>query len=215
MTIANLARSRIVRLAALLTAALALVGCDTYPVNYKYRLTLEVEADGKVHTGSSVVHVWVRENAEFWGGMGGAHRGALGEATVVELGDGRLLIALLTEREDRITVWMPDNRKAPASRDLDPWELPLLVTFADARDPKTVREVDPTNLATSFGPGAKLLRAHVEAAEERPNGSILKHLPWLTTIGGRMLDGRKYSTRDAEYQFANTWGSYNFISPAP
>ena len=76
MTIANLARSRIVRLAALLTAALALVGCDTYPVNYKYRLTLEVEADGKVHTGSSVVHVWVRENAEFWGGMGGAHRGA-------------------------------------------------------------------------------------------------------------------------------------------
>ena len=100
--------------------------------------------------------------------MGGAHRGTLGEATIVELGDGRLLIALLTEREDRITVWMPDNRKPPASRDLDPWELPLLVTFTDASNPKTVREVDPTNLATAFGPASKLLRAHVEAAEERP-----------------------------------------------
>ncbi len=211
MTIANLARSRIVRLAALLTAALALVGCDTYPVNYKYRLTLEVEADGKVHTGSSVVHVWVRENAEFWGGMGGVHLGALGEATVVDLGKGRLLIALLTEREYKTNIWMPDHRKPPASRDLDPWELPLLVTFTDASDPKTVREVDPTNLASTLGPGVQLRRAHVEAAEERPNGSILKHLPWLTTIGGRMLDGRKYSTRDAENRLANTLGSYNFI----
>ena len=152
MTIANLARSRIVRLAALLTAALALVGCDTYPVNYKYRLTLEVEADGKVHTGSSVVHVWVRENAEFWGGMGGAHRGALGEATIVELGDGRLLVALLTDRENIRKVWMPDNRKPPASRDLDPWELPLLVTFTDASNPKTVREVDPNESGVDTRP---------------------------------------------------------------
>ena len=76
MSAIKAAGSIIGRLAALMITALALVGCDSYPVNYKYRLTLEVEADGKVHTGSSVVHVWVRENAEFWGGMGGAHRGA-------------------------------------------------------------------------------------------------------------------------------------------
>ena len=210
MTIANLARSRIVRLAALLTAALALVGCDTYPVNYKYRLTLEVEADGKVHTGSSVVHVWVRENAEFWGGMGGAHRGALGEATIVELGDGRLLVALLTDRENIRKVWMPDHRKPPASRDLDPWELPLLVTFTDASNPKTVREVDPTNLASTLGPGVQLRRAHVEVAEEQPTRKIVERLPWLQTIERGMLDGRKYSTIDAENRLANDLHQGNF-----
>ena len=146
--------------------------------------------------------------------MGGAHRGTLGEATIVELGDGRLLVALLTDRENIRKVWMPDNRKPPASRDLDPWELPLLVTFTDASNPKTVREVDPTNLAATLGPGVQLRRAHVEVAEERPAGSILKHLPWLTTIGDAGLDGRRYQTVSAENRLANALDRGHFYRTA-
>jgi hypothetical protein len=142
--------------------------------------------------------------------MGGVHLGALGEATVVDLGKGRLLIALLTEREYKTNIWIPDHRKPPASRDLDPWELPLLVTFTDASDPKTVREVDPTNLASTLGPGVQLRRAHVEVAEERPTRKIVERLPWLQTIERGMLDGRKYSTIDAENRLANDLHQGNF-----
>jgi hypothetical protein len=35
-------------------------------------------------------------------------------------------------------------------------QYPLLVTFGDIADPKSVALVDPTNLAASFGPGVRL-----------------------------------------------------------
>jgi hypothetical protein len=68
-----------------------LAGCSrTY--TYRYRLTVVVRADGKEHVGSSVVEVEERRTAS-----GGAGRPLMcGDATLVDLGQGRVLVALTT-----------------------------------------------------------------------------------------------------------------------
>lgn len=69
---------------------------------YRYRLTLEIEAEGVVHRGSSVVQA--ESYRELSGGVpAGVFVGSWGEATVVDLGKGRVVVALLdgVDREPR------------------------------------------------------------------------------------------------------------------
>lgn len=80
------------------------------------------------------------------------------------------------------------------SRELRPDQLPLLVRFRDKADPKTVEQVDPTNLEPQFGPGTRLTRATIETVPAGwfpLNVSGLTFPRWLTgdpvTIGIRRL----------------------------
>lgn len=68
---------------------------------------------------------------------------------------------------------------------------PLLVTFTDITDPKTVQKVDPANLAAMFGPGVLLNRITLEITDEPvTEGKIESVLGWwnhLTVpIGGKV-----------------------------
>ncbi|MCA9423137.1 MAG: hypothetical protein KC592_19110 [Nitrospira sp.] len=57
---------------------------------------------------------------------------------------------------------------------------PLLVTFSDITDPKTVQQVDPTNQAATFGPGVVLKRITLEITDEPvTEGKIEQILPCL------------------------------------
>jgi hypothetical protein len=79
----------------MLGSSLALGGCYTERFTpWRYRLTLNVMADGVVHTGSSVVQ---RQGTQTHGNIDGDLSGAFstGQATIVDLGRGRLLFALL------------------------------------------------------------------------------------------------------------------------
>ncbi len=59
---------------------------------------------------------------------------------------------------------------------------PTLVTFTDITNPATLKEVDPANLAASFGPGVRLSRMILEVTDEPvTNGSIATILPCLKT----------------------------------
>ncbi|MCA9499915.1 MAG: hypothetical protein KC588_12035, partial [Nitrospira sp.] len=105
-----------------------------------------------------------------------------GEAVVVELPAHHYLFALLTYNaflardvfKDRIieAVHAPGERWAGAlsglreTRVIDPKQYPLLVTFTDLTDPKTVEKVDPENLAATFGPGVSLKRITLEITDE-------------------------------------------------
>jgi hypothetical protein len=64
---------------------------------------------------------------------------------------------------------------------------PMLVTFTDIRDPKSVEKVDPDHLDTTFGKGVTLKRITVQVTDDSVTSGIEKRLGWL----------RKYARRDA------------------
>ena len=61
-----------------------------------------------------------------------------------------------------------------ASAELVPEEIPMLVRFRDIDDPKSVEEVDPEDLAKSFGPGVKLARVTIEMTRDPVTKGIKK-----------------------------------------
>ena len=84
-----------VRLLVLLAATLLLVGCERNTLVYRYKLTLTVDDNGALHSGSSVVEVktW---DAQTIDQSDMFHTESTGQATVVDLGQGRLLLGLLS-----------------------------------------------------------------------------------------------------------------------
>ena len=83
--------------------------------------------------------------------------------------------------------------------------LPLLVTFTDIKDPTTVKKVDPDNLAATFGPGVSLKSITLEITDETvTEGKVEKIFVWWPSLQNKQLDGSRYSTSGAEYQFANS-----------
>jgi hypothetical protein len=66
------------------------------------------------------------------------------------------------------------------------WErvpaIPMLVTFTDPRDPKTVTRVDPDALEASFGKGVKLKRITVQVTDDDVTTGIEKRLGWLPRV---------------------------------
>ena len=167
---------RVFGFAAIMAAAVALTGCrDTYEWNQKLTVTVATPS-GEV-SGSAVVHEKV------WDGQLPASSSAVeykisGEATMVDLGGGKYLFALLGGSEERAARTFPgksgdsagDHWKMIAalreSRPLarDAW--PMLVTFGNVSDPKSVKEVNPKNLAASFGAGYALKGMTLEITDE-------------------------------------------------
>ena len=171
---------------------------------YRYRLTLDVEADGKVHTGSSVVQVKVTEKANWLPQTDGSLFNLTGEAVVVDLGKGRYLFSLLKHpvRESRIyslpgVALKAAGRKVPKGGMVSagklplPFEqLPLLVTFGDINKPETVKRVMPDDLAAAFGEGVRLKSATVEMTYDPvTHGNVEKVLGWLKRLKGGYLHG--------------------------
>lgn len=57
---------------------------------------------------------------------------------------------------------------------------PLLVTFDDIADPTTARRVDPSDLASMFGPGYALKAITLEITDEKVSaGRVEAVLGWL------------------------------------
>lgn len=59
---------------------------------------------------------------------------------------------------------------------------PMLVTFTDIADPKSVARVDPDNLTAAFGPGVRLKRITVQVTDDKVTKGIEKRLGWLAKI---------------------------------
>lgn len=152
---------------ALLTgavSALTLGGCGRKVSKLRYRLTLEVDTPEGVKTGSSVLEDAFNpgNSYEF-----SASRRTYGEAPTVDLGGGRYLFALLAdptyERSmQNMISQLFDYPEYPSPVDsiklvdrfaeandskplivIKPEDYPMLVTFDDIKDPKSVRQVEP------------------------------------------------------------------------
>ena len=69
---------------------------------------------------------------------------------------------------------------------------PLLVRFADIRDPGSVEEVNPRALPNAFGPGVSLHSIIVEITDEPFTAGVAENFPWWDDYYSGSLDGTKY-----------------------
>jgi hypothetical protein len=182
-------------------AAALLSGCGRGE-RLKYKMTVEVDTPEGVKSGYAVREVRFSAKSGTFFAEGSATWRVRGEAVAVDLGGGKLLFALLVSQGRRESyagndIWdlLEDKPKArdgklelwpsmPAMGGLPPdlkaeIILPMLVTFTDTNDPKSVQRVDPANLAASFGPGVSLKRIVVEVTDEAVTSGIEKRLGWL------------------------------------
>ncbi len=165
------------RLAVFMAAAVGLAGCqDKY--EWHQKLTVVVDTPSGRVSGSSVIAINATfgqvplTEKEVW------YR-VTGEATVVEVAPGRYLFALLDDSEERYHravhdrlknmkrgEWLKSIPNMEGVITLKPRDYPLLVTFANINNPKSVRRINPIDLAASFGKGYKLNRITLEIANE-------------------------------------------------
>jgi hypothetical protein len=202
-----------------------------YTYRYRYRLTLEVDVDGQVKNGSSVIEVTNR--LDFVPGRPVKYIATIsGEAVFVDLGRRGNLIALLTGPNDTSafalaakvfnpTPYAPDREEAEqrlkrlsklrAKVELRADQLPMLVTFKDIKDPKTVVQVRPEDLSATFGPGVRLASATLEMTDDRVTTGIDKKLPWLGELKAKKasLDGDTSLARSSN-ALANVLGTGSF-----
>ena len=189
--------NRMLVAALLLLSSIGLSGCGTY--DWHQKLTVEVETPDGVKVGSAMTEVSWWENRFFKDG--GALQSAIrGEAAVVDLGKGRFLFALLSHAGNsrymaglapRIIVdrdglaWSLEaitRAKGLSGRlEVPSKHFPMLVTFTDINDPKSVKEVDPANLGATFGMNYALKSITLEVTDESVTGGKMDSLlNWLS-----------------------------------
>jgi len=224
--------TRVVVILLVVTASLAgLLALLVYLALYdsetlRYRLTYEVEVDGEVRSGTGVVQVHIYEQPT---SIAQSEIGfeVTGEAIAVDLGDRGYLLSLLSGRAVRVNEWSghittPDKLlwlafDCPSEDAMDYFHclqekrltvelpfrlLPGLATIEDINDPESLRLVDPSGLAASFGHGTSLKRVTIEITDDPVTiGRIRVLLPWLEDLDTRVTTSdttfyRSYFERD-------------------
>ena len=132
-----------------------------YPdYSYRYRLTVNIEVDGKIHSGSSVIEVTWRAGPVFADG-GPFGSTVKGQAAVVDFGDRGVVVAILGEGYGPATdgalgaLWVaaeafgnhstaqeiPHLPDLHGKRDIALSKLPRLLWFANPQDPTTAKRL--------------------------------------------------------------------------
>lgn len=80
-------------------------------------------------------------------------------------------------------AYFPKLSKLRASAPLVRERYPLLVTFDDINDPKSIKRVDPDDLVATFGPGYSLKSITLEITDEPvTTGELEKVLRWINEL---------------------------------
>ncbi|WP_143035637.1 hypothetical protein [Bradyrhizobium sp. Rc2d] len=208
-----------------------LTGCgNSLSETIRYRLTFNVAVDGKPVSGSGIIQVKQSDTRALFGSMGGFGNEVTGEAVTVDLGSHGEFFALL--RGPRVGLgrlgdpaWLlfhafgdllksetdplPQVRllkEQRARRVLHSDETPMLVRFRDLDEPKSVEQIDPANLAATFGTGIVLREAVIEVTEDPVTAGIEAKLPWLKTMKTQLDGDRLHSGAT----LANELNAYDF-----
>lgn len=181
-------------------ATMSLPGCSGEPsTKIHQKMTVEIETPAGIRSGYAVVEVSNRPKPHFLEDIPGNGYSVRGEAVAIDIAPGQTLFALLTPPDARWgdTSWyqaeLINNAVREGAADgpsvtLPPQLYPLLVTFRDIRDPKSVERVDPAALDKSFGPSVTLRRITVVVTDEPVTTGIEKRLEWLPTVYDRLRD---------------------------
>lgn len=198
-------------------------------ITYRYRLTVEVLADGVIHSGSSVLEV---SHSRLFNMNGGGYTEgagiAKGEAVAVDLGARGVVFTILSYRNRALdpsyfAEYVFGARNSDGSvrnntlaelravnfsgskgaRELPPAYWPEMVRFRNLADPASVERVNPQNLAASFGQGVKVLRVTAEVTSEQVTDRIASKLKWLTFPKEEILNklqGPNWDYRDPDFK---------------
>jgi hypothetical protein len=200
--------------AAVALACLYAVVNTVYPTySYRYRLTIGIEIEGRVHTGSSVIEVIWRGQPDLpEAGSFSPH--LRGQAVFVDLGSHGAVVASLIapsfERSGTIqwpegvsAIWLaqrafgikgaieqlPQLPKMTGRRDLASDNLPRLIWFSHPDDPKTARRFKANEIPPLFGAGSRLAAAYVEITSDPVIVDIDKKLSWLEQLRRPLSQG--------------------------
>lgn len=167
---------------------LLLLAACTKSYDWNQKLTLYITTPSGEVVASSVIRIDATDTTSKFFPVEGRkfQNKTTGEAVVVDLGQGRYLFALLKNKlgnpVDQIHEAYSDVLHEPRRASWGKWvrvlkrqeepgvlpirAYPMLVTFDDVTDPKSVRLVDPADLAASFGAGYALREATLEITRE-------------------------------------------------
>ena len=199
------------------SAAPLLGGCSS--VDFRYKLTLALQMRSGIKSGYSVVNVHAFELSFPIPGGGSIASGEsvfvdLGDgkrplistmANQPDSRDGRFVwgdgkpsdISLLKrlgidygkkELLDRCRIL---GQQVGKVLELQPRDLPPLITFGDITDPSTVVEVDPNDLNDELRQDVSWHRITIEITREPVTRVLAKKLPWLETFRSSAFSGRE------------------------
>lgn len=170
--------------------------------SWRYKITVSVETPEGIKTGSAVreVHVELKPRPVYKPYPFHPEVTSKGEAVVVDLGSRGILFAL-TSFDDYRTVfeafpsghggttppaveYYSNLKNAKAVLEPGPLPNPVLVTFADTNDPKTIKIVSPSKMSHDFGDGVYLKSITIEMTDDRAIEIVDRYLPALNTKGG-------------------------------
>ena len=186
-------------------AVLAAFGLGGEVNRFRYRIVLDVDTPSGPVQGSTVLEVEHRRMPDFWGSMANEAPDVKGEAVFVDLGGGRMLVAVLTVPDSSmgflpVAAFDVDNRledqrnerfrrlarMAPGTSVVLPTALtPRMLVLLDASAPASARAISPDTFTTVLGPGYRLQQARVEIVpKDTPlNDTLRQKLPWWDSSG--------------------------------
>jgi hypothetical protein len=175
---------------------------------YRYRLTVQIEADGQVKTGSSVIEVRKTDRKDVIIGYSrNPHLSAEGEAVHIDLGRGRHVFALaMTEgsaehrrgrdafrygleslaaevffRSGIDTDQLEWHKKAKRATIGGKTRLEFMA-FRDLHDPKTAYIVEPSDFSRSLGPDINYIGSWIDITNDPVTHTLETTLSWLPQL---------------------------------
>lgn len=222
---------RAIALTVLIVIGLPIAIWNFYYPTYSWgqKTTVTVMTPEGERSGSAVVQVSWKDNPDLFPDAPHLKYEVRGEATVVDLGNGRYLFALISGAERRGLATFGGSNSLPMdtdgllplvkataasrgeSREVRPVYRPLLVTFADIDDPASVARVDPDDLAASFGEGYALSSITLAITDEKvTKGRVEAVLGWLCDYKKQRLRLSGKTGPIGDNELANNIGSGDF-----
>ncbi|ANM16453.1 hypothetical protein AMK06_CH01525 [Rhizobium sp. N541] len=195
--------------------ALALVGCQGATTSVRFKVIASAIIDGRPVESSSVMEITYSKVTHSLIGNGGATR-LYGEALIFDL-DGKGTIYILPTQhdpnnsltqvyEDGILATLEIRNSIGSLSDADfaslrsangryPFKLktsrlPVIVSFKNENDPKTIFEIQPGEIGRYFS-GVQFTGLDIAITTGRLTYKLRKRLPWLdTTIAPRKIFAR-------------------------
>jgi hypothetical protein len=211
--------SRHLRL-ALCAALLPLIAACTPSVETFLKVTLSVEADGKLYSGSGIRKVICYDDVPELRGMSMGGCTTLGEAVVAVIGEGGdrgvLFLTVCYPGSDEVIL-----QGRASSQDPNKWTIPIagvtsmpqIMRFWSMGDVRTLMVVNPNDMAATMGEGVKF---HSITVEQTPSGEItrgevIKYLPWLEPL---RAENKSFVMKYPEMWDREKYGSIGDLRPS-
>ena len=192
----NVVLKRLVLMVTLMFSCL-LAACAP-SMTQRIKVTVTVEDNGMLYTGSAVQQWTCTETNNAMGGMSIGGCDLKAEAIPIKIGDKGWAFMILSgnEKDGFFPSYYPAAIQAGRSKANPqlPWSVPfekapMFVRFRDLKDRMTVELVRPNAFSEAFGKGVTLVSIGCEVTDDRlTKGKVEKLLPWLKELSYHKFD---------------------------